>query len=244
MKSLGAKELLDVWENSRGKPLIEKTVDLLYASGSGGIDPGTLSIGERDVRLFHLRKRMFGTVLLNVADCPRCHEHIEWVSYVDDLVSSNQKNTASPASYILSDEGYHIRFRLPNSYDMIRVSSDEVYRTDPKKLFSDCIIEIKRDEENCSIEELPIEIFDELDKRMAEQDPQADITMLLNCPSCSYHWSIPFDITSYLWLEIDSWAKHLLREVAVLASVFHWSESDILNLSAERRKLYLEMVKV
>jgi hypothetical protein len=243
MKSLGAKELLNVWENNRGKPLIEKAMDLLYASGSGGVDPTTLSIGERDVRLFHLRKMMFGSNLFNVADCPNCHEHIEWVSNVDDFVLLNQDKRAPVDSYSLDAHAYHIRFRLLNTYDMLRVSSDKIYQSDPNKLFSDCIIEIKRNGENCSVDELPASVFDQLDQRMAEEDPQADITMLLNCPACSNTWEMHFDIISYLWLEIDSWAKHVLSEVATLASVFHWSESDILNLSPGRRRLYLEMVK-
>ncbi len=77
---------------------------------------------------------------------------------------------------------------------------------------------------------------------MAEQDPLAVIQMSLTCSACAHNWPLTFDIISYLWIEIDRWARHTLREVAQMAYAFGWSESDILALSPHRRKLYLKMI--
>jgi len=114
---------------------------------------------------------------------------------------------------------------------------------DPEKLLRDCIVEVQKGGARCEVADLPEEILELLDQRMAEEDPQADISMLLSCPKCSYQWEMPFDICSYLWIEIDNWAKRALREVAMLAAAFGWSESDILNMSPRRRRLYLEMIR-
>ncbi|MBX3238417.1 MAG: hypothetical protein KIT80_06490 [Chitinophagaceae bacterium] len=245
MRALSAGEVLNVWEISREKSLIGKTIDLLYTSDPSGTDPGTFSIGERDRRLLQLRKWMFGSGLTNVANCPACGEYIEWENRVEDFYSPAQQQETeitSGLSFTLDTAQFRIRFRLPDSYDMIRASQDEDYRLNPQKLFSDCIIEASQNGSVLHSDELPEEILEELDKRMAMEDPQADITLLLTCPACRHTWEMPFDIMNYLWLEVDNWAKHTLREVATIASVFHWSESEILNLSPGRRKLYLEMI--
>ena len=78
--------------------------------------------------------------------------------------------------------------------------------------------------------------------RIAEADPQADVEVALNCPCCQHTWQTDFDIVSYLWAELHAWATRLFREVHLLASAYGWSESDILNMSARRRRHYLEML--
>ena len=42
--------------------------------------------------------------------------------------------------------------------------------------------------------------------------------------------------------EIDAWARTILYQVHLLASVYGWSESEILALSPWRRHLYLQMI--
>jgi endogenous inhibitor of DNA gyrase (YacG/DUF329 family) len=244
MQSPATKEILTIWEKSKSRSLIEKTMDLLYASNNRNDkeDPAALSIGERDARLFRLREWMFGSQLFNIADCPACHERVEWITTTTELLSLNEEKKSS-LSHVLDVDDYHIQYRLINSYELIKASSDPAYRADAKKIFSDCIIDVQKGEEPYNPDELPGYLYDKLDQQMAEEDSVADIRMMLNCPKCSHQWEMPFDIVSYLWIEIDSWAKHVLHEVAVLASSFGWSESDILNMGPRRRQLYLEMIK-
>ena len=82
-----------------------------------------------------------------------------------------------------------------------------------------------------------------LEYRAEELDPQAEIKMNLTCPQCSHKWDVLFDISSFLWAEINQWAEQMLRTVHKLASAYGWSESDILNLSPVRRQLYLGLVE-
>ena len=64
----------------------------------------------------------------------------------------------------------------------------------------------------------------------------------LNCADCGHRWVSAFDIVSFLWSEIDNWAKRLLREVCALATALGWREADILAMSAQRRQLYLQII--
>jgi hypothetical protein len=78
--------------------------------------------------------------------------------------------------------------------------------------------------------------------RFATSDPQADVQIQLLCPACSSTWEQDFDISSFLWAEIDTWARRLLADVHVLARAYGWDEDQILALSPLRRHAYLEMV--
>ena len=81
-----------------------------------------------------------------------------------------------------------------------------------------------------------------LARTVAECDPQADIDLELTCPACGAQWRTPFDITGFLWRELEAWAMRTLRETHLLASAYGWSEADILALSAWRRQHYLDLV--
>jgi T4 bacteriophage base plate protein len=242
MRPVTPAELLNTWDQCARRTLPEKALLLLDAACTDGEpeDPALLHIGERDAKLLELREWMFGQQLLNVADCPNCSERIEWINSIGDLRYPSQ-NKSTSAAFSMKVENYNIQFRLPNSYDLLRTSSRD-YRADPKKILAECIIDVHKNEQTCHPDELPAQVMDLLDERMALEDPQANIMMNLNCPACSHSWEAQFDIVSYLWTEIDSWAKRILQDVAVLAAAFGWSESQILNLSPQKRQHYIDII--
>ena len=64
----------------------------------------------------------------------------------------------------------------------------------------------------------------------------------LTCPACGHAWQAPFDIATFVWRELDDWAQRTLREIHVIAGAYGWSEDEILQLSARRRQIYVEMI--
>jgi hypothetical protein len=240
MRVPGAVEMLDLWERGGSRTPIERSLELLNLCAIAE-DPGVLSIGRRDASLFRLREKFFGRRLSNIADCPSCGERVEWGGDVRDFLEIDQGHEGmNTDGFMLDAAPYSLRFRLPNSYDLLNVSA---YRDNPEKLLKDCILEVHEEGEPFDPGCLPEKVLGLLEQRMAEEDPQADISMLLNCPKCSHAWEMSFDICSYLWMEIDHWARRVLREVAMLAAAFGWSELDILRMSSRRRQLYLEMIR-
>jgi hypothetical protein len=77
---------------------------------------------------------------------------------------------------------------------------------------------------------------------MAELDPQAEITLHLTCPVCSAAFSAIFDTASYLMQELQAGMHHLYREVHLLAYHYHWSATEILGMSAEKRRRFLRLL--
>lgn len=225
--------------------MIEKSLRLLsVACGTNLSAMADLSIGERDTRLLQLREWMFGSRLQNTAYCPKCSTPVEWETDLKTILHLQNLPPEGPSKeYNLQVDGFTLRFRLLNSNDLLRAASDHAYQANPKKLLSECILEVQHEQQNYGVEALPDTVLEALNKRIDEEDPQADIQMIVNCPACSYNWEAPFDIMSYLWIEVDNWSKHILQEVYVLARAFGWSEHNILSMSTQRRQLYLEMLR-
>lgn len=243
MRPLTADELLQVWESGLKRPLLEKSLHLLgiACSPTSLNTMAQLSIGERDARLLQVREWLFGSRLYNTAHCPECATLVEWETDLNALQLPPLLPDVASKIFSIEMDGFHLRFRLLNSNDLLKATSEKV--TEPRKMLAQCILDMQHEEQQCDATSLPDSIWEALQQRISEADPQADIQMMVHCPDCSNAWQIPFDIMSYLWIEIDNWAKHMLQEVFVLAKAFSWSETAILNMSAQRRQLYLEMLR-
>jgi hypothetical protein len=135
-----------------------------------------------------------------------------------------------------------VKFRLPNSADLLLIADLADASQARATLLERCVQQVTRSGAPLPVSELPEDVLSGITERMAQIDPQADIQIALTCPACAWQWSSLFDIVSYLWSEINTWAIRMLREVHQLASVYGWRESDILALSPLRRQLYLELI--
>ena len=89
--------------------------------------------------------------------------------------------------------------------------------------------------------ELPPAVTEELGRRLAAADPQAELRLQLRCPECGAERPAEVDPAAFVWRELDDRARSTLAEVASLAAAYGWSESEVLALSRERRRAYLEL---
>lgn len=246
MRTITSVELLTVWEQNWDKSVLQRALNLLSVA-SPELDQNAiakLSIGERNARLLEVRELMFGTCLKNMTDCPKCSEIIEWETNMREICAQLAQRHDTSGEYNLDVDGYCIQFRLPNSSDISAVIINETETADPKKLLAKCILDMEYNGNRCDIDDLPDEVIQALNRRMEEENPQADIRVVLNCPQCSHQWEAYFDIASYLWTEINWWAERTLQDVHILAKVYGWSEHDILSMSPVRRQFYIDMINL
>jgi hypothetical protein len=242
MRRLSAAELLDVWEQGLTQPPIERALTLL-AAACPEMSVETLaeiSLGQRDGLLLRLREKTFGSQFVSLASCHGCGERLELAFDANDLrVEAPQE---SPGELGVSVAGYVVRFRLPNSRDLIAAGDGEDLTATRRLLLKRCLLQAQSNGAEAIGEELPAEVMDAIAGCMAEADPQADVRLVLVCPRCDRRWQAAFDIESFFWREIDAWAGRTLREVHLLASRYGWREGDILAMSARRRQWYLNLV--
>jgi hypothetical protein len=243
MRSFTASELLQVWERGKAQPSYQKAL-LLLTTACPDLQPeelAKLSIGRRDARLLTFRERIFGPCLVGMTPCPACDDWLEFTFNVADIRRGTEDEPDSPMS--LSIEGYEVTFRLPDSDDLAALAGKRNVEEGRTLLFERCLVEVRHHGEDHTLEQLPVWLVEAITEQMALADPQADIQLGLECPTCGHSWAAPFDIVTYLWREIETWAQRTVREVHRLALAYSWGETEILAMSALRRQCYLELIE-
>lgn len=243
MRALSASELLGVWERGLAQQPIQRALTLLSAAFPQTSPDvlAKLSIGQRDACLLTLREWLFGSQLVSLAMCPHCGERLELTFNVADIrVPSKAEPVSETFSLSLAD--YEVHFRLPNSLDLAAITSREGVAATRQMLLDRCLVTAHHNGEETLAHQLPAEIVDAIAQQMTQADPQADVHLDLTCPACNHQWQAPFDIVSFFWSEINTWAQRILGEVHTLAKAYGWSEVEILALTPWRRQFYLEMV--
>lgn len=238
-----------VWEGGRRQAAARRVLLLLAAASPGTplAELAQVSIGQRDACLLTLREWMFGAKIEGVVACPKCREHLELMFDIAEIRASNESESAAVgATHLLQIDGYEVCFRPPNSTDLEAIAACPNADAARDRLLARCALEIRHGKKKKTAEksanQLPLKVINALVERMAQIDPQANVQLSLTCPACRHGWSAAFDIASFLWSEINDWAERVLREVHLIASAYSWREADILEMSAERRSCYLEMI--
>lgn len=189
-----------------------------------------LPIGQRDARLFAVRRATFGVRLPCVVTCPRCGERAEFELGLADLLLA-APDEAPPHAAALGDRRIPFRLATP---DDLRWAALEPARA-RQRLLARCVGEgVELDDEG----------VEAISAEMARLDPQADVTLTHHCPACGADWETPFDIAAYLWREIEDEAGRILDEVHALARGYGWTEPDVLALPRSRRQAYLQRLGV
>lgn len=242
MRALTAQQLLAVWESGQGQEPARQALALLAAAcpTASPESLSRLSIGRRDARLLRLREWAFGSQLAGVADCPQCGERLEMSFAADEIRTGEEDESPEPLSLDIGDCG--IRFRLPNSDDLIAIANNTDHGAMKQMLIERCVLQARHQGVGIEAAQLPESAIAAISRRMAEADPQADVQLALDCPACGHEWRAAFDIVSFFWNEIGAWARRVLREVHILASAYGWREDEIMAMSPRRRQTYLEML--
>ncbi|MBE9180874.1 phage baseplate protein [Oculatella sp. LEGE 06141] len=243
MHTLSTSELLHVWERGVNQSSIQRALLLLMAAVPHlPLDKlAQLSIGQRDACLLTLREWTFGSQLACLVHCPCCGDRLELSLNVSDIRLLSEI-TLDVETFSLTVGDYDVCYRLPNSLDVASLTHPTDLTTASDQLLHRCLLTAHHQGEVVPIEQIPAAIVDTVVTHMAETDSQADIQLALSCPVCQHHWQSVFDIVSFFWSEINTWAYRQLREVHVLASAYGWREADILAMTPWRRQLYLNMI--
>ncbi len=243
MRALTADDVVRVWELGQGRSPVDQAVVVLSAAFPEMTveELRRLSLGQRNAHLLAVRESLFGFELEAYSECGNCGKPLEF------RLSSATLRSVSPADHSdeefeLAAEGFAVRFRPLNSLDLIAASSCRTVADGRQLLVERCVVAAQRERETVAASELPESLIELLASRLADCDPQAEVLIDLACPICDFRWWLPFDIAGFLCAEIRVQARRLLREVQALARAFAWRESDILAMSARRRRSYLEML--
>lgn len=224
MKRPGDSELLDWWEEARARSPIDRALRLLALFVDAPAQAlADWPIGRRDRTLLAARAALLGPEIRATAACAACGAEVEAV-FEADAITVGDPDTPLAA---LADG---TRMRAATSRDLAAAAASP----EPRLALARA----------CTVEGSPVWT----ERRVAEAgaalqalDPQADIRLELQCGECAARWEAPLFVEPFLWRELGAWARARFAEIDRLARAYGWSEADILALSPERRRTYVEM---
>jgi hypothetical protein len=233
-------DLLRVWEQGTGKSAAIRALLLMKAicPESDSRTLGKWCIGQRDRLLLDLRYALFGADVQCLTDCANCGEPLELEFRIDDIRAPHGE---PGRSYPVDSDGFEVRFRLPDTGDLLALDGDSLIPPE-RQLLERCLLDVRSKEGEVDLGELPNTVLSAVGRGMRDADPQAEVVLEVSCPACSTVSRAPFDVVSHLWTELDAWARRMLREVHAIALAFGWNETDILAMSASRRRAYLDLI--
>ncbi|MFC5218302.1 hypothetical protein [Streptomyces coerulescens] len=238
MAITGAAELLATWEAGLAEATTGRAL-LLHRTARPDVDATTLPVlpvGEREADLFALRRALFGERMQVRLGCAACGEDMEF-----DLDAGEfARSLGGPGDSLVrvEQDGWDVEFRLPGVADLTAAART----ADPRAaLLARCLVSAARDGSAVAAGDLPVPVQRRIAEAVEAADPGADVTLNIACPECGAATRAELDIASYLWTELDAWARDLLLDVHLLATSYGWSEPEILALSPLRRRYYLEL---
>lgn len=232
MHSLGAAELLQLWERGQDCAPAQRALLLLAWAlpQHSAAELADLDLGLRDWHLLRLRRNWFGRQLEAEADCPGCGATLEL--QLDALQLQRDEAPLPPAPLHSDADGR--RYRLPNGGDLLALAPVADEERAVALLLQRC-----RCDEDATDAPLPDSA---LEAALAALAAERGVRLELECAECRRQWLLDFDAAAFLWQEVRSQAQRLLGEVHCLAAAYGWHESDILHMSAVRRSAYLSRV--
>lgn len=245
MTNTRAVDLLATWEAGLAQEPSGRALLLHRAArpDAGGETLSALPVGEREADLFTLRRALFGERMQVRLACHACGEDMEFDLDAGELArsASTPADTSAESSVRVlrvAEDGWQIEFRVPSVADLTAAAR----HPDPRRaLLERCLVSAVRDGADVPAGSLPEAVQRRLAAAAQEADPVADVTLNVNCPECAAATRAELDIASYLWTELDAWARDMLLDVHLLATAYGWSEPEILALSPLRRRYYLEL---
>jgi hypothetical protein len=93
------------------------------------------------------------------------------------------------------------------------------------------------------VAESSADLLSAIEASLDAADPLVDAAVRSECPACGETVELTVDLEGELLACARRDQDQLLKDVAVLASAFHWSEHDILALPPGRRRRYLAMLE-
>jgi hypothetical protein len=245
MARTAAAELLATWEAGQAQGGSGRALLLHRAARpeAGTDELLSVPVGEREVDLFALRRTLFGERMQVRVDCGACGAAMEF-----DLDASRVVQRPEPSDEPLrvAEGDWAVEFRLPTVADLTAAAEAALDAADARRLLVDrCALSAVRAGKPVAASRLADLLPEPVQRRLAEAaaaaDPAAEMTLNVACPECGEATPAALDIVSYLWTELDAWARDVLLDVHLLATAYGWSEPEILALSPLRRRYYLEL---
>jgi hypothetical protein len=241
--ALSPAATLDLWADAERRGPVERSLVLAAAADDAGRSAAELSrlpLGRRDAQLLALHGALGGAALEATAACPACGEQAE-LSVAADALGAHGDEAAPPAP--VEAGGVVVTWRSPDSADVAAAGATGDAAAAEEVLLARCVLAVTGPDGELDGAALPAEVRTQLAQAMAAADPLAEVLVDVECPACGTSFVADLDLGGFVWAELRAQAQRLLRDVAVLARAYGWTEAEVFSLDDVRRAAYLELAR-
>jgi hypothetical protein len=245
------EELLAARAAARPAALVTEVISRCVAR-LGDISPVTpevarqLLVADRHYLLLQLRRVTFGDQVRATLTCPwtECGERMSVDFSIDALPVEPPAHRAPHHTAVLKD-GKEIAFRLPTGADQEELSGRLAVNEAEAltALLARCVLNLDGERPDADrIAALPALTRLEIEERMRRAAPKVEQTLDAACAECGRTFVAPFDIHRFFFGELRTDTTLLYQEVHYLAYHYHWSESEIMAMTRDKRHQYIDVL--
>ena len=230
LRSLTGADEISI-ENTGTKNLLNLLKSLIQP-GITGDKPEAAQIvtSDRDRLLALLYISMYGDRVESTVNCTACAQKFDLDFSLKELLRHYQPIAAK------SENGRYelepgISFRLPNGEDEMFINELAGFEAE-RHLLERCLLEGNAETDN-----------EKVQLKMAELAPVLSLEMQAICPECNNEQQDQFAMQSFFLTKLRQEKPVLIREIHNIASQYHWSHQEILNLPRNLRKQYAALIQ-
>lgn len=135
-------------------------------------------------------------------------------------------------------QGMLLRFRVPNGIDELHIRKQSVDRAVHTLLVRCFIPNHAQDDVEDVISKLKPDDIARIDQALDEIAPDVGSQVETACPECAGRQLVDINIAETPEVSLAG----LYRDIHTLAQSYGWTESEILSLPSQRRKIYIRLV--
>ena len=210
---------------------LELLESMLDKENSGSIKAASIVTADRDRILADVYRELYGSKIESTVHCHHCRERFDVDFSLTTLLEKlhpGKRQVPENGVYVTANG---ISYRLPTGEDeMTAMLAGE---TDPvQALLNQCLVAGAESTNSAIVEE-----------QMAATAPVMNLEMEAVCPECGREQKVRFDMQSFLLIRLKKERPRLLYEIDRIASSYHWSQQEILQLPRSLRKQYVDLIE-
>lgn len=215
-----------------------------------------LLVADRHYLLLQLRRATFGDQVRANLICPwpDCGQRVSIDFSIAAVPVAEAVHRAPVHTMTLSvaaldggdAAGTEVSFRLPNGADQEelceRLAHNEAQAL--TLLLARCVrrIGLHDPPDAHQVAALSALARSEIEERMQQLAPKVEQTMEATCAECGRTFTAPFDIQRFFLGELRTDGELLYQEVHYLAYHYHWSEREIMEMTRDKRRRYIDVL--
>jgi hypothetical protein len=200
----------------------------------GPLGAAALPVGDVDALVLDLRRAALGDRLIAEGRCPACDTAVDVDFSVDAYLAHHRPSRARNAAPDAETgwfrlTGRDVAFRVPTAADVLEAAE----APEPARALAELCIRGARSARDVRAAE----------RAMAALAPTMRDDVEGPCPECGSTVLLDVDARELCLAELRFLAGAVQEDVHLLASSYHWSEREILDLPSARRASYAEYVR-